>query len=100
MKSTLVWKTLKLSPALLGLSLFAVSHADAAIPDQTANTSKSTVELNRQLSETSIEIDPLQIASDVPPSLNPTNTTADSNRELLEQIQRYSGENDAESLNQ
>ncbi len=100
MKSTLVWKTLKLSPALLGLSLFTVSNADAAIPDQTANTSKSTVELNRQLSETSIEIDPLQIASDVPPSLNPTNTTADSNRELLEQIQRYSGENDAESLNQ
>jgi len=100
MKSTLVWKTLKISPALLGLSLFTVSNAYAAIPDQTASTSESTVELNRQLSETSIEIDPLQIAADVPPALNPTNTTADSNRELLEQIQRYSGENDAESLDQ
>ena len=100
MKSTLVWKTLKISPALLGLSLFTVSNAYAAIPNLTANTSESTVELNRQLSETSIEIDPLQIAADVPPSLNPTNATADSNRELLEQIQRYSGENGAESLDQ
>jgi len=100
MKSTLVWKTLKISPALIGLSLFTVSNAYAAIPDQRANTSQSTVELNRQLSETSIEIDPLQIASDVPPALSPTNTTAESNQELLEQIQRYSGENDAESLDQ
>lgn len=31
MKSTLVGKMLKLSPTLLGLSLFAVSHADAGV---------------------------------------------------------------------
>jgi hypothetical protein len=100
MKSSLVWKTLKLSPTLLGLSLFAVSHANAAVPNPTASTSESTVELNRQLSETSVEINSLQIASNVSPTVNPTNTTPDSNRQLLEQIQRYSGENGVESLDQ
>ncbi|MEQ9672567.1 iron uptake porin [Coleofasciculus sp. G2-EDA-02] len=99
MKSTLVWKTLKISPVLLGLSLFATGNAYAAVPNQTA-TSESTVKLNNQLSEMSVEIDSLQIASDVSPGLSPTNTTADSNRELLEQIQRYSGENNTESLDQ
>ncbi|MFP4103472.1 iron uptake porin, partial [Coleofasciculus sp.] len=100
MKSTLVGKMLKLSPTLLGLSLFAVSHADAGIPNPIASTSESTVELNRQLSETSVEIDSIQIASDVSPALSPTDTTANSNRQLLEQIQRYSGENGVESLDQ
>ncbi|MEQ9551492.1 MAG: iron uptake porin [Coleofasciculus sp. G3-WIS-01] len=99
MKSTFVWKTLKISPALLGLSLFVTSNAYAAVPNQTA-TSESTVKLNNPLSEMSVEIDSLQIASDVSPDLSPTNTTADPNRELLEQIQRYSGENNTESLDQ
>ncbi|MEQ9357891.1 iron uptake porin [Coleofasciculus chthonoplastes] len=100
MKSTLVWKTLQLSSALLGLSLFVANNADAEIPNPTASTRESTVELNHQLSETSVEIDSIQIASDVSPALSPTDTTADSNRELLEQIQRYSGENGVESLDQ
>ncbi|MEQ8752490.1 MAG: iron uptake porin [Coleofasciculus sp. G1-WW12-02] len=99
MKSPLVWKTLKISPALLGLSLFVTSNAYAAVPNQTA-TNESTVKLNNPLSEMSVEIDSLQIASDVSPGLSPTNTTADPNRELLEQIQRYSGENNTESLDQ
>ena len=99
MKSTLVWKTLQLSPALLGLSLFVTSNADAEIPNPTASTREST-ELNRQLSEIPVEINSLQIASDVSPTVNSTNTTADSNRELLDQIQRYSSENGIESLDQ
>ncbi len=99
MKSTLVWKTLQLSSTLLGLSLFVTSNAYAEIYNQRASTSEST-ELNRQLSKIPVEINSLQIASNVSPTVNSTNTTPDSNRQLLEQIQRYSGENDTESLDQ